>query len=164
LGGNATFNDYGDGGVTLSGVTPSQLQSSVGKYPIQGSANIAFINPKYLNPGGGFNPTYLNPNTTPGTFGQRVWIYGPHNTYDDISISKHIAFTERIRFVFQAEMLNAFNHPTFGPGATNGGFNFGWNAIQSQNFGINQNGPINPYGTSPNGGAREIELRANIEF
>jgi hypothetical protein len=64
----------------------------------------------------------------------------------------------------QAEMLNAFNHPTFGPGATNGGFNFGWNAIQNSGFGINGNGPLNPFLNSPNGGAREIELRANIEF
>jgi hypothetical protein len=125
---------------------------------------VAFINPKYLNPAGGFNPTYISPNTTPGTFGQRVWLHGPHNTYDDVSVSKHFNFTERVRFIVQAEMLNAFNHPTFGPGATNGGFNFGWNAIQSGGFGINSNGPLNPYGTSPNGGAREIELRANIEF
>jgi Carboxypeptidase regulatory-like domain len=165
LGGNDTFNDYGDGGITLSGVTPSQLQSSIGKYPIPGTTNIAFINPKYLNPAGSYNSTYLNPNTTPGTFGQRVWLYGPHNTYDDVSISKHFLITEGIRFIFQAEMLNAFNHPTFGPGATNGGFNFGWNAIQNAGFGINSNGPLNPFpATSLNGGAREIELRANVEF
>jgi hypothetical protein len=164
LGGYNTYNDYGDGGVTLSGVTASQLQSSVGKYFIPGSTNVAFINPKYLNPAGGYNSTYINPNTTPGTFGQRVWLHGPHNTYDDISISKHIAIAEGVRFIFQAEMLNAFNHPTFGPGATNGGFNFGWNAIQNSGFGINSSGPLNPYPTSPNGGAREIELRGNIEF
>jgi hypothetical protein len=159
LGGTNTFNDYGDGGVTLNGVTASQLQSSVGKYPIPGSTNVAFINPKYLPSSGG---GYITANTTPGTFGQRVWLHGPHNTYDDISIAKHFAFTERYRFTLQAEMLNAFNHPNFGATPTNGGANYGYNAIQSSGFGLSSN-TLNPQG-SPNGGARIIELRANFEF
>ncbi|MGA9980245.1 MAG: carboxypeptidase-like regulatory domain-containing protein [Candidatus Sulfotelmatobacter sp.] len=164
LGGTNTFNDYGDGGVTLTGVTASQLQSSVGKYPIAGTQNVAFINPKYLSSTGGANQSYIAPNITPGTFGQRVWLHGPHNTYDDVSITKHFPITETLRFSLQAEMLNAFNHPTFGAGATNGGSNFGWNAIQNSAFGVNSNGSLNPYQNSPNGGAREIELRANFEF
>jgi len=164
FGGTNTFNDYGDGGLTLTGVTASQLQSSVGKYPIAGTTNVAFINPKYLNSAGGANTTYITPNTTPGTFGQRIWLHGPHNTYDDVSVTKHFPITEKLRFSLQAEMLNAFNHPTFGPGATNGGANFGWNAIQSSTFGLITGGSLNPYQNSPNGGAREIELRANFEF
>jgi len=169
FGGSNTFNDYADGGVVLNGVTTSQLQSAIGTYRIPGTTSVAFINPKYLaSPtGGGANPQYITQNTTPGVIGQRVWLYGPHNTYDDISITKHVPITERLRFSLQAEMLNAFNHPTFGPGATNGGANFGFNVIQSGGFGIN-NGTIananagNP--NSPNGGARVIELRANFEF
>jgi Carboxypeptidase regulatory-like domain len=164
FGGTNTFNDYGDGGVTLTGVTVSELQSSIGKFPIQGTTNVAFLNPKYLLPTGGANPAYISPNYTPGTFGQRVWLHGPHNTYDDISITKHVPITESVRFSLQAEMLNAFNHPTFGPGATNGAANYGWNAIQGSTFGLITGGSLNPYGTSPNGGAREIELRANVEF
>jgi hypothetical protein len=165
FGGTNTFNDYGDGGVVLNGVTPSQLQSSIGKYPIPGTTTVSFINPKYLATptGGGSNQAYIAPNTTPGTFGQRIWLHGPHDTFDDISISKHIPITERFRFVFQAEMLNAFNHPTFSTGSTNGGANFGFNAIQSGSFGI-LGSPINIYPESPNGGARAIELRGNIEF
>jgi len=164
FGGTNTFNDYGDGGVVLNGVSASQLQSSIGKYPIPGTTNVAFINPKYLLPTGGANPAYITPNITPGTFGQRIWLHGPHNTYDDVSITKHFPITESLRFSLQAEMLNVFNHPTFGPGATNGGANFGWNAIQSSSFGLITGGSLNPYQNSPNGGAREIELRANFEF
>jgi len=165
FGGTSPFNDYGDGGVVLNGVTASQLQHSVGKYPIPGTTTVAFINPKYLATptGGGANPSYIAPNTTPGTFGQRIWLYGPHDTFDDVSITKHFAITERWRFSLQAEMLNAFNHPTFSTGATNGGANFGYNAIQSGGFGI-LGGPLNIYPYSPNGGARAIELRGNIEF
>lgn len=163
FGGTNTFNDYGDGGVVLNGVTASQLQSSIGKYPIPGTTTVAFINPKYLLPTGGVNPAYIAPNTTPGTFGQRIWLHGPNNTFDDVSISKHIPINERFRFVFQAEMLNAFNHPTFSTGSTNGAANFGFNAIQSGGFGI-LGGPLNIYPNSPNGGARAIELRGNVEF
>ena len=157
FGGSNTFNDYGDGGVVLNGVTESQLQSSVGTYRIPGTTNVAFINPKYLltPTGGGANPAFITQNTTPGTIGQRIWLHGPHNTYNDLSITKHFPITERFRFSLQAEMLNAFNHPTFGPGATNGGANFGFNAIQSGGFGIS-NGTLNT--------SRVIELRGNIEF
>ena len=164
---NLTFNDYGDAGVVLNGVTRSQLQSAVGKYPIPGTPTIAYINPKYLSAGGGANPAYITQNTTPGTIGQRVWLYGPHATYDDISISKNFPITERVRFLFQTEMLNAFNHPVFGPGAGNGGtygnFQNGFSSnVNSSSFGIGT-GPLNP-NNSPTGGARVIEFRGNIEF
>jgi hypothetical protein len=163
VGGNANFNDYGDGGVVLNGVTASQLQSAVGTYHIPGSVQVAFLNPKYLSSTGS-NQAYLAPNTTPGVIGQRIWLYGPHNTFDDVSISKHIPITEKVLFNFQAELLNAFNHPTFGPGAGNGGTgNYGFNAIQnSSGFGLSTGTLYNP--NSPNGGARVIEFRGNIEF
>jgi len=167
---NYTYNDYGDGGVVLNGVTTSQLQSSIGVYRIPGQPAVDVINPKYLannGTGGGANSTYITQNTTPGTIGQRVWLYGPHDTYDDISISKNFRLTEKVHFVFQTEMLNAFNHPTFGPGAGNGctywcfGGGFSPNVL-SGGFGIAQ-GTFN-LNNLPNGGARMIELRANVEF
>jgi hypothetical protein len=151
FGGNLTFNDYGDGGVILNGVTLSQLQSAVGVYHV-GSANGGYvdnINPNYLvSPtGGGANPTYLTPNTAAGTIGQVIYLYGPHQTYNDMSLSKQFPITERIRLLLQGEFLNAFNHPTF---AWAGGAG----SIQAFNFGTGYN----------NNGPRNIELRANIEF
>jgi hypothetical protein len=149
LGGNSTFNDYGDGGVILNGVTRSQLQSSVGVYSVGNAGYVNAINPAYITPGVGANTAYLKPNTTAGTFGQIFYMYGPHQTFNDMSLTKRIAITERIRFVLQAEFLNAFNHPVF---AFNTGG--GANNLQSTTFGqaYNSNGP------------RNIELRANIEF
>ena len=163
-GGYNTFNDYADSGVVLSGVTPSQLQSSVGVYHIPGTATVSFINPKYLASasGGGANPTYINPNTTPGTIGQLVYLHGPRFVTDDISITKHIPITESIHFRFQASMLNAFNHPTFQPGSGSGCSYYCYSAgggfpnVQASGFGIG--------GTSPSYQPRMIELRANIEF
>ena len=69
LGGNSTFNDYGDGGVILNGVTRSQLQSSVGVYSVGNAGYVNAINPSYITPGVGANASYLKPNTTAGTFG-----------------------------------------------------------------------------------------------
>ncbi len=147
----------------MNGVTVSQLQKSIGKYPIPGTTNVALINPRYLSSSGGPNQSYISANTTPGTFGQRVWLHGPHATYDDISIAKHFPITETLHFTLQGEFLNAFNHPTFGAAATNGGANYGYNALQSSGFGLSGN-TLNPYASSTNNGARAIELRANFEF
>ena len=147
LGGNQTFNDYADGGVNLNGVTRSQLQSSVGVHPVGNAGYVSAINPTYITPGVGANAAYLTPNTTAGTFGQIFYLYGPHQTFNDMSLSKGFPITERIRFLLQGEFLNAFNHPTF---AWSGGSN----NLQSTTFGTayNSNGP------------RSIEIRANIEF
>jgi len=172
-GGNNTFNNefgslaLGDGGVELHGVTASQLQSSVGVYRIPGSTNVSFLNPKYIIPGAGANPQYITANTTPGTIGQRVWLYGPHFWNDDLSIGKRFPITERIAFTFQSEMLNVFNHPNFQPGA-GAGCNYycypGFTPfVQASGFGTGGISPnYNP--NSPNQGARVIELRANVEF
>ena len=174
----STFNNdpnadgLGDGGVELHGVTASQLQSSVGVYHIPGQAAVDFINPKYLannGTGGGANPAYITPNVTAGTIGQRVWLYGPHFWNDDLSISKRFPIREGIRFTFQAEMLNVFNHPNFQQGVGSGcnyyctfaGGSFPF--IQGSGFGIGGISP-NYNSQSPNQGARVIELRANIEF
>jgi len=166
-GGYNTFNDYGDGGVVLNGVSPSQLQSAVGVYHIKGTPTVSFLNPKYLAtsnglPGGGANSSFITPNTTPGTFGQLVYLHGPRYVNDDLSITKHIPITEAVNFSLQAQMLNVFNHPTFQPGsgagcsygcyAAGGGFP----SVQASGFGIGS--------LSPSYQPRLIELRANVEF
>ena len=166
-----TLNDFADSGVVLNGVTASQLQSAVGTYRIPGTTEVSLINPKYLaSPtGGGANPQFILPNTTPGTIGQRVWLHGPHNTFDDMAITKAFPITERVRFSLQAEMLNAFNHPVFSSGTANG-CTYGCFSnqfspyVQNGSFGI-VNGAYNPNNSNPTtGGARLIELRANVEF
>jgi len=163
-----TFNDYGDSGVILNGVTVSQLQSSVGVYHLSSQPAVDFINPKYLASGGGANPAYITPNTTPGTIARPIFLYGPHFFNDDLSLTKRIPITERVRFALQMEALNAFNHPNFQPGSGHGcstlcGAGGGFPFVQDPSFAV---GGISPQydPNSPNQGARVIELRANIEF
>jgi len=163
---NATFNDYGDGGVLLNGVSVSQLQSSVDVYHIVGQPQVDFINPKYLannGTGGGANQSFIAPNMTPGTIVRPIWLYGPRFVNTDLSLSKHVPITERVSFSLQAEALNAFNHPSFQVGAgsgcsyycyANGNWQFPW--AQLSGFGIG--------GLSPSYHPRVLELRANIEF
>jgi len=158
---SSTFNDFGDPGVTLNGVTTSQLQSSVGVYHVAPGSGGAYtfvdlINPKYLaanGTGGGASSTYITPNTVPGTIGATPWLHGPIYFNQDFAITKVTPITERLRFTFQGEFLNAYNHPNFGEYAA------GPLTPQSPNitafgFGL---------GSAQNN-ARAIELRANFEF
>ena len=148
-GGDRTFNDYADSGIVLNGITAATLQNAVGVYHV-GAARGGYvdgINPQYLTAaaGGTANPTYIGVNTTPGTIGQIVYLHGPHQTLNDTSISKVFPIRERVRFQFQSEFLNIFNHPTWG--SPNG-------SILSTSFGHES------VANSP----RNIEFRANIIF
>jgi hypothetical protein len=80
-------------------------------------------------------------------------LHGPRFFNEDLAITKAIPIRENLRFSFQGEFLNVFNHPNFGltPGANITGGNFG------------TAGPVY-FAASPTDGARAIELRFNLEF
>ena len=76
-------------------------------------------------------------------------MYGPHFSNTDIALTKSTPIRENLRFVFQAEFLNAFNHPNWGI------YNYyPYDNIQSSGFG--QANVVN--------GARQVQLRASIDF
>ncbi len=149
LGGYSTYNNIGDGGVVLNGVTTGQLQSAVGVYKT-GGPFVQLIDPNYRTQGVGANTAYLTANTDPGTFAPTQWLYGPSAFYSDISLSKQANITERLKFTFQAELLNAFNHPVFGTGTVPVGANIRSSSWATTSFQSN----------SP----RAIEFRANFNF
>jgi hypothetical protein len=152
---SSTFNDFGDSGVVLNGVTQSQLQSSVGVYHVPGQTTVDLINPKYLSSTGA-NSAFITPNANPGTFAMNPWLYGPRYFDQDIAISKNIPITERFRLTFQSELLNVYNHPNFGPTpGTN---------VNINNGGFAQAGTIGTPNSPGNVGAREIEFRLNFLF
>jgi hypothetical protein len=150
-GGNYTYNDYADGGITLTGVTAKQLQKAVGVHRIAGTQRAMLINPKYLasSTGGAANSAYINPNTTPGTIGDVIYLHGPHAFYNDLSVSKAVPLHDKVNFKLQGEFLNVWNHPVFGSTPSSFG-----SSVQSTQF---------AQGTVTNN-PRWIELRANIEF
>jgi hypothetical protein len=156
-----TFNDYADSGVTLHNVTPSQLEKSVGVYRVPGQTFADLINPKYLSSttGGGANSQYITPNTTPGTIGNVLYLHGPNQYYQDISLTKIVPIHESIRFRLQASFLNAWNHPVFGDANGYGSFDAG---VQDYGFGLG--GVTNESSGETPGFGRVIEIRANIDF
>jgi hypothetical protein len=158
LGGFNTFNDYGDGGLVLNGITKSQLQNAVGVYHT-GGPYIDVINPTLLKSIGACNA--LCQNTTPGSFGINPWLYGPHVWNDDMSLTKVVPIQEKLRFSLQAEFLNIFNHPNFTTPGLGPSF-IGSTNITSGGFG--RAGLLHFTNTTPNDSARVIELRANISF
>src|SRR5437016_6602133 len=96
-----------DSGVTLNGISVSQLQSKVGVY-MTGNPNVpvSILPQSLFGPGG-----VIQPSSTPGQLGSIVFLKGPRLFNTDISIIKAIPITEHVRMNIYAEMLNAFNHP-----------------------------------------------------
>jgi hypothetical protein len=146
-GGYNTYNDYADGGVVLNGITRSQLQSAVCACRVPGTTYVKLFNSTVMS----YERSMLTPNSTPGTIVPPIWLYGPHNWYDDIAVTKKIPIRENLRFSLQGEFLNAFNHPTFNPYSGNLG-------VLNPSFGVD------PGYNSTNASGRTIEIRANLEF
>ncbi len=146
-GGYATVNGADSGVVFQNGFTVAQLQSAVGVF--RGPQPwVNTIDPSLIAPNGGINNaiTYVA-NTTPGVWGYRPYVYGPHWFSADLSINKSVPIRESVRFTLQAQLLNAFNHPTFSLG--------GLSATSLTFSQVTGTGPTQP---------RRIEFRANIEF
>lgn len=159
-----TFNNLADSGIDLSGLSRKQLQNAVGVYRFPGTNRVSLINPQLLNTSTNASGqtvftsadlSVLTPNRTPGVFAPPLFIQGPHGFYDDISLTKSFAITERWRFSIQALFINAFNHPVFGQGQGTGMTT----GVRSTNFGT-VSGPSN----NPEGFGRQIEFRLNISF
>jgi hypothetical protein len=163
---------YGDGGVVLKGISLSDLQASK-VHRVAGAPYALTINPKYFNFDSnglptGVNQAYIAPNTTPGVFGLHPWLYGPHTFSQDLAITKSFAIRENVRFIFQGEFINVWNHPVWanpagGYNSTSQGFIQNTSApIQSATFGESSVVQADPGQVGL--GARQIEFRANIEF
>ncbi len=164
-GGYYTFNDYGDGGIQLHGVSRSQLQHAIGVHEVPGHTFADLIDPKYMvsATGGGANSNYITPNVTPGTFGQIAYVHGPHQFYQDMELTKVFPIHETMNFNLQASFINVWNHPVFGYAngfgpAPNGSASSFQSSIQS--FGFGQGSPTN----EGSGFGRIIELRGNFTF
>jgi hypothetical protein len=143
-GGYGTLNTN-DSGVILNGITVGDLQSAV-KVQKSGRPWVQTFDPKFVAADGSAVTSALQPNTNPGFFGFRPWIYGPGWYNIDLSVNKTVPIREAMRVTLQAQFLNLFNHTNFGLGGT---------GIRSLTFGQSTGGPGDP---------RRIEFRLNFEF
>jgi len=123
-GGRNTVNNLTQAGVVLGGgLTAEQLQhdlSHITGYYAAASGYITDVASvaNVTSSTSAANPTYYAPASTPGQYGQFIYLRNNTAFQFDMSINKIIRIKERWRFNFQAEALNALNHPFFPLGNT----------------------------------------------
>ncbi len=153
-GGTSTFNGN-DSGVTLTGVTASQLQKQLRPRVVPGKPYVSLFDAKYINQANGqANTQYISPASTPGQFGQLLWLHDPKNFNTDLSLTKLVPIVSTVNLKLQGVFLNAFNHVSWigmDTGVQDGTFGTTSTTAESGVLGASD-------------GGREIELRANIEF
>ena len=153
-----------DSGVTLNGITVSQLQSQVGVYPgpttVDNGVTVpipsvsAVILPQNLFGAGGA----VQSSSVAGQLGSTVFLHGPKLINTDFSLIKNFPVWERVRFNIYAEFLNVFNHPNFN---YTDGYSFGTNN-PAQYLLVNSAPYAN--GTVGQNGNRVIQFRLQMQF
>lgn len=139
-----------DAGVILNGISAKDLQKMVKVRPGP-NGNVYFFDERLIGPDGRANPALLAPPTTPGEWGQFVYLYGPGLVNADIGIAKNFRTGAGTRFNFEALMLNAFNHRNTTIGGTGGASH----SIDSTTFGQSAGTAVT---------ARRVQFRLRIDF
>ena len=140
-----TFNNLADSGVILTGITVSELQGKLRSFR-PGPTRNAAADASLTGADGRANASLLRVPSTPGEFGQFVYLYDTPLVINDFALLKTVPITERVKFSFQVEAINTFNHPVLGVGTTN---------IDSTAFGQT---------TSVRVGARNLQIRARLDW
>lgn len=149
-GGRATFNTWADGGVVFGkGLTARELirrlDTIVGDYDYSCRCfrtNVADIQ----LPNGAVNPDYYRPGDTPGVIGYDVKYRGKTTFQLDLSVSKEILISERVRMGLKANISNFLNHP----------FRTGYGSTTATGTSFGQ--------VSSFSGTRTMNIRAYIDF
>jgi hypothetical protein len=145
-GGTETFNQS-DSGISLKGVTVSQLQKRIGVRPSAvGSGRVNLFGSQYYSSVGQANTQYISPQFSAGQFGTLMWLHDPKWISTDMAITKVIPLHREMNFSIQAEFINAFNHVAWA------GMDTG---VQDTTFGTT---------SSTANGPRNIEIRGNFRF
>ena len=136
-----------DSGVVLNGLTLSQLSSELDTFSNGPNGTTLYSAARSLiGTTGRANTQYLALPTTPGQFGQYLFVYGPKFFSADMSLNKDIPINDRAHFSIQAEFLNFMNHPVFSAGSYN---------INSTSFGQTSTTAVDP---------RVIQLRGYLRW
>jgi hypothetical protein len=134
--GRTTVNQFTAGiGAQLTGISFADFKKDVGLFKVPGGT--LFINPAILdltfNSAGKITSSKLKAGymsaPAPGTFGNFPYlsINGPQYFNLDMSLTKRIPITERVRFEFKVTALNLLNRAEF---------NYGNTAFDSTQFGV----------------------------
>jgi hypothetical protein len=144
-----TINRSDSGVVLKGGMTVEELQRLIRISPGPGF-NRYFVDPKLIGPDGRANPEFLGVPTTPGEFGQFVYLRSKATWGLDASLNKLVRLPRGLQLLAHITATNVLNHPVWrGPGFLNN------TSIQSTSFG-QVGGPSNS--------ARELYVRFDIRF
>jgi hypothetical protein len=166
LSGRLTFNGT-DGGVVLNNLTTSQLQSMM-QISKQGNGIVAYLPQSLINntlaafqlipQAVDATQPYIAPATTPGQFGNQVFLYGPWLQKWDVSLIKRTKTGESKSVEFRAQALNVFNHPNFFLVANSTG-----NVTIGNLFGQTRNA-YNDINSTNDPGSRVLEFQLRFSF
>ena len=157
-----TFNQN-ESGVTLTGITPNQIQSMLKVSTTELPGAVLYFPASLLDstlstP----NAANFSPCTTAGQLCSKLYVWGPHFFKSDISITKLTKITERTNFEIRLEALNVFNNPNFyyACGVSTNPCSI---SLQSQTFG-NIVGDYNDFNSTQDPGGRVLQLVGRINF
>ena len=151
--GRQTVNGSDAGVVLMNGHTIEEIQDllTIRPHPTQNFSRY-FVDAKLIGPDGRANPEYLAPPTTPGEWGQQLYLRSKPTWSFDMSLNKTTGLVGRSQITVHITMQNVLNKPIWGtPGFLS------TIDITSTNFGLTTN-PIN------NGTPRNLYSRVTIRF
>ncbi len=147
-----TTNAVANGVRLAQGVTLEQIQKlfNAERTRLTGRAGATdlqrlAVDARLIGPDGRANPQYLLPNTTPGEFGQVLFLRDRNTFQWDVSVTKNFQIVEKARFEVFAGFNNVLNHPRWGFPNTD---------VFSTSFGV----------VGAPGGSRSINLRGTLSF
>jgi hypothetical protein len=156
---SVTNNTAANGVRLADGVTLDQIQkmfdASLTRLNRPGITDLQrlAVDSQLIGPDGRANPQFLVPNTTPGEFGQLLFIRDKNTFTWNVSMTKAFQIMEKARLEIFAGFNNILNHPRWAFGDTSanppGAFN-----VFSTSFGI----------IGAPSGSRSINFRATLSF
>lgn len=155
--GRQTVNGADSGVILANGHTVEEIQSMI-KISQGPGLNMYWVDPRLIGPDGRANPEYLQVPTTPGEFGQFVYLRGANVWNLDGSLNKTASLFGRTSMTLHLTVQNVLNHPIWSNGL---GFLNDAN-ITSNTFGLTS-APLTGGTLSPNG-ARQMYARVEFRF
>ena len=167
-GGFATVNNSNNPGVSgvqlAPGVTLDQIQklfhavrvplTALGRAGATPTQFLA-VDSSLIGPDGRANPAFIQPNRTPGSFGQILFIRDRNTFTLDNSIMKEFRVMERMRLQLFAGFSNILNHPRWGIPDTNV-FSTTFGVVNGPGY-VSTSGGVGTYG-------RVMNLRVTANF
>jgi hypothetical protein len=151
--GRLTVNGNDAGLFLAPGITAAQIQQMMSISQVPGSNNRYYLPPSLIGPDGRANPNFFITPTTPGVFGNYLFLYGRNNWNIDSAIEKSFSISERWKLNLWMSALNVLNHPIWNPNPNNPPS--ATLTITSATFGQM---------TAPANGPRVLQFRAMVSF